>query len=402
GLGNAGHHNTGSFNAGNTNSGDFNPGNINTGWFNTGNSNTGLLNTGSVNTGALVSGNYVDGLIWRGNYQGLPGFSLEYTFPVIPVVGADIVGGLGPITVIPPIHIPTIPWYLDAAGAIGPVNIPSIPIPSIHATINPAVNISPISVAPITITGPNITIDYSTAPSFSISGGSSSFVVVASYGFVLPGPITIEGSPAGVRVDSPGFRLEPIHTLGGSLTIPGFTIPTGPINIGLPLSLTIPGFNTPAGGIPSLPLGFGLESGTPSFDLPTAVIDRILFDLHATSTLGPIDIPLAGFGGTPGLFNTSLLPSSGFFNSGGGTVSGFMNFGTSVSGLLNSVSTAAAGSLSGVANFGTQLSGMLSRGTDIAGLYNFSSLDLFASAVISGFNNIGERLSGFFFTNTGP
>ncbi|PJE09910.1 MAG: hypothetical protein CK429_19825, partial [Mycobacterium sp.] len=336
------------------------------------------------------------------NYQGLAGFTLGYTVPQFPAVGGDLIGGVGPITVLPPIQIPSIPLYINTSGGIGPVSIPSIPIPSIHLGVNPTVDIGPVNVGPFTISTPNFTVNYSTAPSTAISGGSSDLYVVASYALVIPGPIKIAGSPAGVSVTSPGFTVNPISILAGTATFPGFTIPLEPIHIGLPLSLTIPGSGIPGGGIPSIPLNFGLNFATPAFGLPTAVIDRIPLELHVASTLGPIEIPIAGFGGTPGFWNTTSLPSSGFFNIGGGGGSGFWNSGSGLSGFLNAISDPLLGSASGALNYGTQLSGLLNRGAGMSGVLNTSTLDLITQAFNSGWMNVGQRLSGLIYTGTGP
>ena len=186
-----------------------------------------------------------------------------------------------------------------------------------------------------------------------------------------------------------------------TLNLPGFTIPTGPIHVGLPVSLTIPGFNIPGGGI-QLPLGLGLSGGTPAFDIPTVVIDRILLDLHATSTIGPINVPILGSGGTPGIGNTTTLPSSGLFNAGGGGDSGILNFGTGISGWYNAITNPLLGSASGFANFGTQLSGVLNRGAGISGVFNTGSLGLTTQAFDSGYMNLGQKLSGLLFTGIGP
>ncbi len=159
------------------------------------------------------------------------------------------------------------------------------------------------------------------------------------------------------------------------MTFPGFTIPLYLIDIGLPVSLTIPGFTIPGGTlIPTLPLGLALSNGIPPVDIPAIVLDRILLDLHADTTIGPINVPIAGFGGVPGFGNSTTLPSSGFFNTGAGGGSGFSNTGAGMSGLLNAMSDPLLGSASGFANFGTQLSGILNRGAGISGVYNTGAL----------------------------
>ncbi|RHW78663.1 pentapeptide repeat-containing protein, partial [Mycobacterium tuberculosis] len=393
-------YNTGSFNAGDTNTGGFNPGSTNTGWFNTGNANTGVANAGNVNTGALITGNFSNGILWRGNYEGLAGFSFGYPIPLFPAVGADVTGDIGPATIIPPIHIPSIPLGFAAIGHIGPISIPNIAIPSIHLGIDPTFDVGPITVDPITLTIPGLSLDAAVSEIRMTSGSSSGFKVRPSFSFFAVGP---DGMPGGeVSILQP-FTVAPINLNPTTLHFPGFTIPTGPIHIGLPLSLTIPGFTIPGGTlIPQLPLGLGLSGGTPPFDLPTVVIDRIPVELHASTTIGPVSLPIFGFGGAPGFGNDTTAPSSGFFNTGGGGGSGFSNSGSGMSGVLNAISDPLLGSASGFANFGTQLSGILNRGAGISGVYNTGTLGLVTSAFVSGFMNVGQQLSGLLFAGTGP
>jgi hypothetical protein len=96
------------------------------------------------------------------------------------------------------------------------------------------------------------------------------------------------------------------------------------------------------------------------------------------------------------------VPSSGFFNTGGGGGSGILNFGTALSGLYNAITNPLLGSASGFANFGTQLSGVLNRGAGISGVFDTGSLGQIAQAFDSGFMNLGQRLSGLLFTGFGP
>ncbi len=403
GLANVGNFNVGFGNVGDVNWGAANLGDLNVGLGNigggndTGHSNTGIANSGNVNTGAFISGSDSNGILWRGNYQGLAGFSLGYTIPLFPAVGADVTGGIGPITVLPPIHIPSIPWGITALGDIGPIAIPDIPIPTIHLGIDPTVEIGTITVAPITVNAPGFSSSFAVSIPMT-SNATPGWVFRPSFS---PIAFTIDPGGAGSSILL-GTIVGPTVDSASS-TIPGFTIPTEPIGVNLPLSLTIPGFTIPGGTlIPQLPVDLGLSGGTPPFDTPTIVIDRIALDLHAATTIGPINIPIAGFGGTPGFGNSTTVPSSGFFNAGGGGGSGIHNFGTGMSGLLNAMSDPMLGAVSGFANFGTQLSGILNRGADISGLYNRSVLDLVTSAVISGFGNIGQNLSGLLFIGTGP
>ncbi|ORB03394.1 hypothetical protein BST27_15725, partial [Mycobacterium intermedium] len=334
---------------------------------------TGVANSGNVNTGAFISGNYSNGTLWRGNYEGLPGLSLGYTIPQFPAVGGDISGAVARFTLLPPIDIPSIPLFVTITGDAGPVHIPSIPIPSVHVSASPTIDIGSITLAPITVTTPGVRLTYLTAPSTSISGQGTGYVILAS--FFPDIPITIAAPPPFVEGTSPGFSVDPIWFTPTTVTFPGFTIP-GPIDIAVPLSLTIPGFDIPASGVPNLPLGLALNFATPSFTLPiTATIDQIAIDLHLTSTLGPVNIPIFGFGGTPGFWNSTSQPSSGFYNVGGGGGSGFWNSGSGISGWYNAIADPLLGSASGFYNFGTQLSGLLNRGAGLSGAFNTGALD---------------------------
>src|SRR6185312_10072899 len=122
-------------------------------------------------------------------------------------------------------------------------------------------------------------------------------------------------------------------------------------HLGLPLSVSIPGFSIPGGAVPLLPLGLGLTNGTPVIDIPPFIfLDQIPIDLHLNTTLGPVNVPIFGIGGTPGFWNSTTLPSSGFFNVGGGGGSGLWNSGTGMSGLYNAISDASQGAASGFHN----------------------------------------------------
>ncbi|AMC91798.1 Conserved protein of uncharacterised function%2C PPE family protein%2C PPE54 (fragment) [Mycobacterium tuberculosis] len=187
------------------------------------------------------------------------------------------------------------------------------------------------------------------------------------------------------------------------ITIPGFHIPVDPIHVELPLSVTIGPFVSPEITIPQLPLGLALSGATPAFAFPLEItIDRIPVVLDVNALLGPINAGLV-IPPVPGFGNTTAVPSSGFFNiGGGGGLSGFHNLGAGMSGVLNAISDPLLGSASGFANFGTQLSGILNRGADISGVYNTGALGLITSALVSGFGNVGQQLAGLIYTGTGP
>ena len=73
-----------------------------------------------------------------------------------------------------------------------------------------------------------------------------------------------------------------------------------------------------------------------------------------------------------------------------------------MSGWYNAITNPLLGSASGIANFGTRLSGVLNRGAGISGVFNTSGLDLITQAFISGYLNLGQKLSGLLFTGIGP
>ncbi|WP_042756158.1 hypothetical protein, partial [Mycobacterium tuberculosis] len=253
---------------------------------------------------------------------------------------------------------------------------------------------------PITVRTPPVLVSYSQGAVTSTSGPTSEIWVKPSF---FPGIRIAPSSGGGATSTQGAYFVGPISIPSGTVTFPGFTIPLDPIDIGLPVSLTIPGFTIPGGTlIPTLPLGLALSNGIPPVDIPAIVLDRILLDLHADTTIGPINVPIAGFGGAPGFGNSTTLPSSGFFNTGAGGGSGFSNTGAGMSGLLNAMSDPLLGSASGFANFGTQLSGILNRGAGISGVYNTGALGVVTAAVVSGFGNVGQQLSGLLFTGVGP
>ncbi|RUP06510.1 MAG: PPE family protein, partial [Mycobacterium sp.] len=361
----------------------------------------GFANSGSVNTGAFISGNYSNGILWRGEYQGLIGYSLDYTLPQFPLVAADVIGGIGPITVLPHIYIPPIPWGITAAGGIGPVPIPSFDIPTIHLGVNPTIDIGSITVEPFSLTTPGLILGPVTIGDVTSTSGSMSDVwLTPSY---LPPIKVVTASPGGSTSTAKGFTITAVAWDSATIDFPGFTIPLDPVSIGLPLSLTIPGITVPGGAIPQLPLGLSLSNAIPAIDIPPlVVIDRIPLDLHLDSALGPVNVPIVGFGGTPGFLNTTTGASSGFFNAGGGGGSGYWNTGTGMSGWYNAMSDVSLGAASGFYNFGTQLSGILNRGAGLSGAFNTGTLGLIAAAFDSGFANVGRQLAGWLFTGIGP
>jgi hypothetical protein len=107
--------------------------------------------------------------------------------------------------------------------------------------------------------------------------------------------------------------------------------------------------------------------------------------------------------------NTSTTPSSGFFNSGAGGASGFLNdAGGAVSGLEDKFADSSGlfnsggPGISGLQNVGTLQSGWANLGNFMSGVYNTSILNLATQAFVSGFANFGTRLSGVLNSGTGP
>ncbi|KBM23725.1 PPE family protein PPE54 [Mycobacterium tuberculosis UT0124] len=404
GVVNAGSYNTGSFNAGQANTGGFNPGSVNTGWLNTGDTNTGVANSGDVNTGAFISGNYSNGAFWRGDYQGLLGFS--YTSTIIPeftVANIHASGGAGPI-IVPSIQFPAIPLDLSATGHIGGFTIPPVSISPITVRIDPVFDLGPITVQDITI--PALGLDPATGvtvgPIFS-SGSIIDPFSLTLLGFINVNVPAIQTAPSEILPFTVLLSSLGVTHLTPEITIPGFHIPVDPIHVELPLSVTIGPFVSPEITIPQLPLGLALSGATPAFAFPLEItIDRIPVVLDVNALLGPINAGLV-IPPVPGFGNTTAVPSSGFFNiGGGGGLSGFHNLGAGMSGVLNAISDPLLGSASGFANFGTQLSGILNRGADISGVYNTGALGLITSALVSGFGNVGQQLAGLIYTGTGP
>ncbi len=166
----------------------------------------------------------------------------------------------------------------------------------------------------------------------------------------------------------------------------GISIPNNPLallasaSIGT-LGFTIPGFTIPAA---PLPLTIDIDGQIDGFSTPPITIDRIPLNLGASVTVGPILINGVNIPATPGFGNTTTAPSSGFFNSGDGGVSGFGNFGAGSSGWWNQAQTEVAGAGSGFANFGSLGSGVLNFGSGVSGLYNTGGLPPGTPAVVSG------------------
>ncbi|WP_373169697.1 hypothetical protein, partial [Mycobacterium marinum] len=139
-----------------------------------------------------------------------------------------------------------------------------------------------------------------------------------------------------------------------SLDIP-FTEDIGPRSIA---SFVIPRQSVTVIGIDLLYLGpitipqINITGPVLSFEIGPATLR-----LHATGEIGPVEVPIIDIPATPGFGNTTTNPSSGFFNTGDGSVSGFGNFAARTSGFLN----VGSGS-SGVQNLGALQSGLANLG----------------------------------------
>jgi hypothetical protein len=155
----------------------------------------------------------------------------------------------------------------------------------------------------------------------------------------------------------------PLDGTIGPLTVPGITIRQIPLTLNLgPTDLTVP----IVGGI------------------------------------GGITVPVLDIPAGPGIGNTTGTPSSGFFHTGAGGNSGFLNVGSLTSGLNNENGVLGAVGVSGYKNLGSLLSGFDNSGNSISGIFNTSTLDFATAALASGIGNVGEKLSGWFFQGAGP
>lgn len=132
----------------------------------------------------------------------------------------------------------------------------------------------------------------------------------------------------------------------------------------------------------------------PAVTITGTTISAIPLGFDIRTSAGPSTSRSSTSGGA-GLRELTQMPSSGFFNTGAGGGSGIGNLGAGVSGLLNQAGAGSlVGTLSGLGNAGTLASGVLNSGTAISGLFNVSTLDATTPAVISGFSNLGDHMSG--------
>jgi PPE-repeat protein len=157
---------------------------------------------------------------------------------------------------------------------------------------------------------------------------------------------------------------------------------------GIQVAYTIPGFTIDR----MLPIDIGTQ--IPVGPL-TVTIGPTTTDVHVYGSTGPIQLTVLDIPAGPGFFNTGTIASSGFFNTGAGGGSGLLNTGAGlVSGFFNLAFLAGA-AMSGFSNSGSG-SGFSNRGSAVSGWRNTSSLSLSDPAYLSGIENFGALLSGYY------
>ncbi|AJP81612.1 hypothetical protein K651_19600, partial [Mycobacterium tuberculosis] len=333
-------------------------------------------------------------MLWRGDYEGLWGLSGGSTIPAIPI-GLELNGGVGPITVLPIQILPTIPLNIHQTFSLGPLVVPDIVIPAFGGGTAIPISVGPITISPITLfPAQNFNTTFPVGPFFGLGVVNISGIEIKD----LAGNVTLQ--LGNLNIDTRINQSFPVtvnwSTPAVTIFPNGISIPNNPLallasaSIGT-LGFTIPGFTIPAA---PLPLTIDIDGQIDGFSTPPITIDRIPLNLGASVTVGPILINGVNIPATPGFGNTTTAPSSGFFNSGDGGVSGFGNFGAGSSGWWNQAQTEVAGAGSGFANFGSLGSGVLNFGSGVSGLYNTGGLPPGTPAVVSGIGNVGEQLSG--------
>ncbi len=127
----------------------------------------------------------------------------------------------------------------------------------------------------------------------------------------------------------------------------------------------------------------------------TVTVGPTTSDVRVYGSTGPIELTVLDIAAGPGFFNTGTIASSGFFNTGAGGGSGLLNTGAGlVSGFFNLAFLAGA-AMSGFSNSGSG-SGFSNRGSAVSGWRNTSSLSLSEPAYLSGIENLGSLLSGYY------
>ncbi|WP_421648498.1 pentapeptide repeat-containing protein, partial [Mycobacterium marinum] len=317
------------------NTGWGNAGAYNSGGFNAGAYNTGSFNPGHVNTGWFNTGDINTGLGNSGNIN----------------TGAFVSGDMNNGFF----------WRGTGQGLIGADY--TITIPQIPLTIGGG------GILNIPITG---AITGLTVQSFTVHGvGSAATPIPVNLHLNVDG----ESGGATVSVHIPNTDVSfDVHVDGL------------PITLDLPLDSEVRPIVVPDIPISRIPIVLSL--GSDSTSLNTAI----------GAGIGPISIPILDLPTAPGFGNATDSPSSGFFNSGPGGVSGFGNVGDTLSGVWNFGSYA-----SGLQNYGgSLLSGITNLGGATSGVGNTSDLGLAIAGVISGIGNVGSQLSGLFLEGSVP
>ncbi|WP_265349288.1 pentapeptide repeat-containing protein, partial [Mycobacterium tuberculosis] len=363
----------------------------------------------------LMSGNFSNGILWRGNYEGLFSYSYSLDVPRITILDAHFTGAFGPV-VVPPIPVPAINAHLTGNAAMGAFTIPQIDIPALNPNVTGSVGFGPIAVPSVTIpalTAARAVLDM--AASVGATSEIEPFIVWTSSGAIGPTWYSVG------RIYNAGDLFVGGNIISGIPTLST----TGPVHA--VFNAASQAFNTPALNIHQIPLGFQVPGSIDAITLfpggltfpansllnldvfvgtPGATIPAITFPEIPANADGELyviagDIPLINIPTTPGIGNTTTVPSSGFFNTGAGGGSGFGNFGANMSGWWNQAHTALAGAGSGIANVGTLHSGVLNLGSGLSGIYNTSTLPLGTPALVSGLGNVGDHLSGLLASNVG-
>ncbi|WP_265975123.1 PPE domain-containing protein, partial [Mycobacterium canetti] len=292
------------------------------GVLNTGNTNTGVANSGNVNTGAFISGNFSNGVLWRGDYEGLWGLSGGSTIPAIPI-GLELNGGVGPITVLPIQILPTIPLNIHQTFSLGPLVVPDIVIPAFGGGTAIPISVGPITISPITLfPAQNFNTTFPVGPFFGLGVVNISGIEIKD----LAGNVTLQ--LGNLNIDTRINQSFPVtvnwSTPAVTIFPNGISIPNNPLALLASASIGTPGFTIPGFTIPAapLPLTIDIDGQIDGFSTPPITIDRIPLNLGASVTVGPILINGVNIPATPGFGNTTTAPSSGFFNSGDGGVSG--------------------------------------------------------------------------------
>nr|WP_287041610.1 hypothetical protein [Mycobacterium sp.] len=217
-----------------------------------------------------------------------------------------------------------------------------------------------------------------------------------------------------VTGDITGLTVNPftIHAVNGGAIPVNFDIvvdaKTDGFDLVIPLPDPFPNIRVPVSGLP-ISLQIPLRSALEPIQVPQIKLASIPLDLTVGSDTtfltvglaggsGPITVPVSQLLPMPGIWNSTTTPSSGFFNTGLGNVSGFGNIGDTISGLWNVGSR-----ISGFENYGGELlSGLTNLGSVMSGIGNTSTLAMAVAGLVSGVGNVGNRLSGLFLEGSVP